>query len=71
VTNFKPGDVVGLGAQCQMCGDCEWCNEQRGNLCAKRAFTYFANSEDETGTHPHHGGFSVGNVCHDPRRSAS
>ena len=58
VTNLKPGDVVGLGAQCQMCGDCEWCNKQRGNLCAKRAFTYMANTEDETGTHPHHGGFS-------------
>jgi len=58
VSHLKAGDVVGLGAQCQMCGSCDWCKKERGNLCPKRAFTYMGNSEDETGVHPHHGGFS-------------
>lgn len=58
VKDIAVGDVVGLGAQAQQCGECEWCNKGRGNLCPKMAFTYFGNIKDETGEHPHHGGYS-------------
>lgn len=57
VTDFKVGDVVGLGAQCQACYDCEYCNTGRDSNCAKRAFTYVGPTQDETGSHRHYGGF--------------
>ena len=58
VTELKVGDVVGLGAQCQACGECENCLDGIDNLCPERKFTYFENTVDETGEHIHHGGFS-------------
>lgn len=58
VTNLKVGDVVGLGALAQACGECEHCNDGIDNLCTNRKFTYFENTVDETGEHVHHGGFS-------------
>ena len=33
VTNIKPGDVVGIGAQCDSCLSCEQCHEHRENYC--------------------------------------
>lgn len=58
VTDLKVGDVVGLGAQAQACGECESCKAKLDNLCSDRRFTYFGNTVDETGEHVHHGGFS-------------
>ncbi len=58
VKDLKPGDVVGLGAQAQACGECENCRDGIDNLCPARKFTYFENTVDETGEHVHHGGFS-------------
>lgn len=57
VQGLKVGDTVGLGCIAQACGDCEWCKKDLDNVCPKISFTYFANVEDETGVHPHHGGF--------------
>ncbi len=59
VTHLQVGDVVGLGALAQACGDCEHCNDGIDNLCPERKFTYFENTVDETGEHVHHGGFSA------------
>lgn len=58
VTHLKVGDVVGLGAQAQACGECENCKAGIDNLCPYRKFTYMENTVDETGEHVHHGGFS-------------
>lgn len=58
VKDLKVGDVVGLGAQAQACGECQHCKAGIDNLCASRKFTYFGNTLDETGEHVHHGGFS-------------
>ena len=58
VKDLKVGDAVGLGAQAQACGECEFCKEGIDNLCPHRKFTYFENTVDETGEHVHHGGFS-------------
>jgi uncharacterized zinc-type alcohol dehydrogenase-like protein len=58
VDHLKVGDVVGLGALAQACGECENCKDGIDNLCPQRKFTYFENTVDETGTHVHHGGFS-------------
>lgn len=57
VTNIKVGDSICMGALCQSCYDCDLCHDGYDNLCAKRAFTYFDNVTDETGTHRHYGGF--------------
>ena len=58
VKDLKVGDVVGLGALAQACGECEYCKDGIDNLCPNRKFTYFENTVDETGEHVHHGGFS-------------
>lgn len=58
VKHLDVGDIVGLGAQAQACGECELCKEGFDNLCPDRRFTYFGNTVDETGEHVHHGGFS-------------
>lgn len=58
VEHLQVGDVVGLGAQAQACGECESCQAGIDNLCPDRKFTYFENTIDETGEHVHHGGFS-------------
>lgn len=58
VAHLKVGDVVGLGAQCQADGTCEFCEQGLDNLCPSRRFTYFGTTVDETGEHVHHGGFS-------------
>lgn len=57
VTNVKDGDIVSLGCICQSCLTCNYCKSGFDNLCSKREFTYFGNPTDETGSHPHHGGF--------------
>ncbi len=59
VSDLRVGDVVGLGAQAQACGECENCQAGIDNLCPHRKFTYFENTVDETGVHVHHGGFST------------
>ncbi|MCB1986308.1 MAG: NAD(P)-dependent alcohol dehydrogenase [Burkholderiales bacterium] len=59
VKGLEVGDIVGLGALAQACGECEYCIEGIDNLCLKRKFTYFENTIDETGEHVHHGGFSA------------
>lgn len=56
VTDIAPGDVVGLGAQCQTCKECDYCKQGIDNVCADRAFTYMATTKDELGEHIHHGG---------------
>lgn len=58
VEDLQVGDVVGLGALAQACGQCEICADGLDNLCPDRKFTYFENAVDETGEHVHHGGFS-------------
>jgi len=58
VKGLKIGDTVGLGCIAKACGDCEWCDKDLDNVCPKIAFTYFGDVTDETGSHPHHGGFS-------------
>ena len=58
VEGLAVGDAVGLGAQCQACGECEFCKEGHDNLCPNGKFTYFNTTVDETGEHVHHGGFS-------------
>lgn len=58
VRDLAIGDVVGLGALAQACGECEYCKSGIDNLCPNRKFTYFKNTVDETGEHVHHGGFS-------------
>lgn len=59
VKDLEVGDVVGLGALAQACGECENCKSGIDNLCPNRKFTYFDNTVDETGEHVHHGGFSA------------
>lgn len=59
VEDLEIGDVVGLGALAQACGQCENCRNGLDNLCPHRKFTYFENTVDETGEHVHHGGFSA------------
>ena len=59
VKDLAVGDVVGLGALAQACGECENCRNGIDNLCPDRKFTYFENTIDETGEHVHHGGFSA------------
>ncbi|KAF9957374.1 hypothetical protein BGZ72_001864 [Mortierella alpina] len=43
------GDVVGVGAMCDACGNCEQCNQGRDQLCSKRAYTYNDIYRDERG----------------------
>jgi D-arabinose 1-dehydrogenase-like Zn-dependent alcohol dehydrogenase len=57
ITNIKEGESVCLGVVCQTCMTCSYCKCGNDNLCLKREFTYFGNPTDETGSHPHHGGF--------------
>mmetsp|Transcript_49 Transcript_49/g.78 ORF Transcript_49/g.78 Transcript_49/m.78 type:complete len:370 (-) Transcript_49:213-1322(-) len=59
VTDLKVGDAVCLGCVCQSCLTCSYCTTGYDNLCASRQFTYFASTTDETGSHPHHGGFGA------------
>ncbi|KAL1409368.1 hypothetical protein Q8F55_003350 [Vanrija albida] len=40
VTTLKVGDVVGIGAQTDSCGECEWCAAGEENLCATKALTF-------------------------------
>ncbi|KAL1408569.1 hypothetical protein Q8F55_005382 [Vanrija albida] len=40
VKDLKVGDKVGIGAQCDACGECRWCGDHRENLCPKMTFTY-------------------------------
>ena len=57
VTNVKIGDAVCLGCMAQSCYTCDYCKAGDDNLCAKRTFTYMGDTTDETGSHPHYGGF--------------
>lgn len=59
VNEFKVGDVVGLGAQCQSCHKCEYCKAGRDSNCPERVFTYTSETKDETGSHRHYGGFGA------------
>ncbi|GMG39066.1 unnamed protein product [Ambrosiozyma monospora] len=48
VTRFKPGDRVGVGAQCDSCGCCHRCIQGKPNNCRDLVCTYQA-SYPETG----------------------
>jgi len=39
VTQYKPGQRVGIGWQADSCGECEWCAGGEENLCARAAPT--------------------------------
>ena len=41
VTNFRPGDRVGVPWLYRACGDCEFCRSGRENLCERALFTGF------------------------------
>lgn len=59
IKDLKVGDIVALGCLCQSCLTCDSCKNGLDNICAHRRFTYFGDTVDETGTHPHHGGFGA------------
>jgi D-arabinose 1-dehydrogenase-like Zn-dependent alcohol dehydrogenase len=56
ITDIAPEDVVGLGAQCQTCKECNYCKQGIDNVCADWVFTYMTTTKDELGEHIHHGG---------------
>lgn len=39
-SHHEIGDLVGTGAMCDACGDCEQCTPGFDNYCRKRTFTY-------------------------------
>ncbi|KAI9257187.1 chaperonin 10-like protein [Phascolomyces articulosus] len=43
VTEFSVGDRVGIGAQCDSCGDCDECNNDKENICRKGVTTTFGS----------------------------
>jgi len=57
VTNYKPGDLVGVGCMVDSDHDCPSCNNHVEQFCANATFTY--NSPDKHGTAPvTYGGYS-------------
>lgn len=48
VTNFKKGDLVGVGCIVSTCGDCKGCETTDDNWCKEKVGTY--NSPDRDGT---------------------
>ncbi|CAO3574304.1 unnamed protein product [Mortierella alpina] len=46
---LEVGDVVGVGAMCDACGNCDQCDQGRDQLCSKRAYTYNDIYRDERG----------------------
>lgn len=40
VKHLHVGDVVGIGAQTDSCGECEWCKSGQENLCSTKALTF-------------------------------
>lgn len=57
VKNLKVGDAVCLGCVAQSCLKCDFCKKGEDNMCKDRVFTYFGDTNDETGQHRHFGGF--------------
>ena len=57
VSNFKPGDLVGVGCMVDSDHDCPSCNNHVEQFCGNATFTY--NSPDKHGTAPvTYGGYS-------------
>ena len=56
VTRFKVGDRVGVGAQCDSCGKCSRCNQDREQCCKDMVGTYLGVYK-ETGL-PTQGGYA-------------
>ncbi|OUM56025.1 hypothetical protein BVG19_g5674 [[Candida] boidinii] len=46
VKKLKVGDRVGVGAQCDSCGECVRCSNHHENNCKKKAGTYFGFYKD-------------------------
>ena len=56
VTKLKVGDRVGVGAQCDSCGDCIRCNSGIENHCRKEVGTYLSYYKDDNT--PTQGGYA-------------
>lgn len=54
-SRFKVGDRVGVGAQCDSCGDCYRCDNHFENCCEKYVDTYLDNHHSGA---PTHGGYA-------------
>ncbi|CAK9780339.1 putative alcohol dehydrogenase [Cutaneotrichosporon oleaginosum] len=39
-TGVKVGDLVGIGAQCDCCRECEWCEAGKDNFCPDFLYTF-------------------------------
>jgi len=62
VTEFKPGDRAGCGAQISSCLECHPCNTDNENYCPKQVDTY--NAKYPNGDIAH-GGYSTGIRAHE------
>lgn len=62
VAKFKVGDRVGVGCYIGSCRDCEYCNEDLENVCAKKSILTY-NDHDVDGTITA-GGYSSHMVSH-------
>ena len=56
VTQFKVGDLVGVGCMVDSCGDCPECRDHQEQFCAQTVFTY--NSRDHHNGKMTYGGYS-------------
>lgn len=62
VTQFKPGDRVGVGAQSDSCRDCDRCRSNNEQYCFDAVSTY--NARHLTGE-VSHGGYATGKVANE------
>ena len=63
VTDYKPGDKVGVGCFVSSCGDCEKCNDGQQNYCATQVQTYGTpfpkgRGHDDCAGHHTNGGYT-------------
>ena len=56
VTEFKPGDMVGVGCMVDSCGICPECKDHQEQYCGQTVFTY--NSPDKHSGKFTYGGYS-------------
>lgn len=64
VTNFKVGDLAGVGCIVDSCDHCEYCNEGIEQFC-EEGVTFSFNSEDKISGGHTYGGFSKTYVCNE------
>lgn len=63
VTNFKVGDLAGVGCYVNSCGNCEYCNIGESHWCLKSpVWTY--NGTEYDGVTPTYGGYAQTIVVH-------